>query len=195
MKVLGLTGPTGSGKSTVSAVAKEKGAVVIDCDKTARSVTKRGSMVLGELAAAFGEDILSKNGVLLRKRLAKKAFSTKENTDKLNKIILPYIVSALKAEIKYYREKGAGMLILDAPTLYESGIDKICDNIIVVLSDQNKRRQRIIERDGLTDEQADIRLLASKPDSYYCDRAKHIIYNNGDLTEAKNAVGKLLDIL
>ena len=116
--VIGLTGPTGSGKSSASKIAEEFGLRVIDCDKSAREVTEKGTECLKALGSVFGEDILLADGNLNRKALAALAFKDRESTERLNKTILPYI-----ADLVVKQAAGQDTL-LDAPTLFESGINK-----------------------------------------------------------------------
>lgn len=179
--IIGLTGPTGSGKTTVSKAAKDLGFKVIDCDKLARKAVEKGEEGLKAVVNAFGEDILLANGELNRKELAKKAFSTEEKTELLNKTLLPHIVEKVKAEIN-----GENVL-LDAPTLFESGLDSICKYTVAVLSDENIRKMRIINRDGLTEEEALLRMNAGKKDDYYLKKTDNIIYNNGGEDELYNS--------
>ena len=114
MKIIGLTGPTGAGKSSLNTVAEDFGLKVIDCDIFARKAVEKGSEGLKALVIAFGEDILSPDGTLDRKIMAQKAFSTPENTEKMNKTLLPFIVRLVLNECK-----GQDVL-MDAPTLIES---------------------------------------------------------------------------
>ena len=171
--IIGLTGPTGSGKSSVSKTAEALGFKVIDCDTVARKATEKGADGLKALTAAFGEDILFKDGTLNRRLLANKAFSSKEKTQLLNDTIFPFIIKLIKAEIK------DGDYILDAPTLFESGINDICKKTIAVLANTKIRKERIILRDNLTDEAADLRLKAGKGDDFYKQNADYVIYNDG----------------
>lgn len=195
MKVIGLTGPTGGGKSTVASLAKSKGFFVIDCDKEARLATEKGSEGLKAVVSVFGNDILLKDGSLNRKKLAEKAFISEKETEKLNKTLLPFILEIIKTRIDEFRVKGAEKILLDAPTLYESGADALCDEIIAVLCDKEIRRERIISRDGLTDEQANTRLAASRTDNFYTEKTEHIIFNNGDAEEFLTKASALLDRL
>lgn len=172
--VIGLTGPTGSGKSIASRLADDFGFQVIDCDKTAREVTVKGTKGLKALASAFGEGILLPDGALNRKALAAAAFKDKESTELLNKTILPYI-----AEIVIKQAAGRDTL-LDAPTLFESGINKICDKTIAISADRDIRLKRIIARDNLTLKEAETRINAGKDDEFYRVRADYFLYNNGD---------------
>lgn len=188
MKIIGLTGPTGSGKSTVSKIAENLGFAVIDCDKVAREVSNKKE-IIEKLVIAFGEDVV-KNNKLDRKALAKVAFSSNQNTELLNSIMLPKISSEIEEIISGFGSNEC--ILLDAPTLYESGIDKKCDAVIAVLADEDIRRMRIISRDNLTAEQADIRLSAAKEDNFYKEKTEHILYNNGEKEEFFTNAEKIL---
>lgn len=181
MKVIGLTGPSGSGKSTVAKVLEQQGIAVIDCDLVAREVVEKGSPLLEVLCEAFGDDIILPNGNLNRKMLAKKAFCDAESTEKLNSIMLPFISDKITEMLELYENDGVECVLLDAPTLYQSGLDSICHTVLVVLCPKEIRKQRIIERDNLTDEQAETRLNASPDDSFYTERTQHIVINDGDM--------------
>ena len=172
--VIGLTGPTGSGKSSVSRVAEDFGLQVIDCDKTASEVTEKGTDGLKALMLAFGEEILLPDGYLNRKALAALAFKDKQSTELLNKTILPYIAELLKKQAQN-RDT-----LLDAPTLFESGINKICNKTIAVLADKDVRLKRIIARDNLTLKEAETRINAGKDEQFYRKRADYVLQNNGD---------------
>lgn len=181
MKIIGLTGPTGSGKSTVAKYFKSLGVEIIDCDLVAREVTEIGSPLLPLLAETFGDEILADDGSLIRKKLAKNAFSSKTETEKLNSIMLPFIANRIKEILDVFATDGVECVMLDAPTLFESGLDSICDSVLAVLCDEEIRKKRIIERDNLTEEQAVIRLSASKPDSFYTEKTRHIVVNDGEM--------------
>lgn len=172
--VIGLTGPTGSGKSSLSKIAEEFGFKVIDCDKTAREVTNKGTEGLMALVSAFGEDILLPDGNLNRKALANRAFKDSKSTELLNKTILPFI-----ADIVIKQSKNQDTL-LDAPTLFESGINKICNKTVAVLADKDIRLKRIIKRDNLTLKEAEIRINAGKDEAFFKKNADYVLYNNGD---------------
>ena len=172
--IIGLTGPTGAGKSTAAAAAKDFGLQVIDCDKSARAATEKGTDGLKALVSAFGDKILLPDGSLDRKALAAAAFASPQKTELLNKTILPHIVRLVLAEAE-----GKNVL-LDAPTLFESGLDSVCTAVIAVSADAEIRKERIIRRDGLSPDAANLRINAGKTDEYYKQKADYFLYNNSD---------------
>lgn len=189
--ILGLTGPTGTGKSSLSKRAEALGFFVIDCDKTARKAAEDENCK-ADLVKAFGEDILDEKGNLIRKSLAEKAFKTQEKTELLNKTIFPYITGLLNQEIKSAkREK----ILLDAPTLYESGMDSICDDTVAVLAEKELRLERIMARDNIDKAHALLRINAGKPEQYYKEKTKNILYNNGQINELYDNFEKILNTI
>lgn len=191
MKIIGLTGPTGSGKSTVAKYFNDLGVEIIDCDLVAREVTEIGSELLPLLAETFGDEILADDGSLIRKELAKRAFSSESETEKLNSIMLPFIANKIKEILDVFATEGVECVMLDAPTLFESGLDSICDSVLAVLCDRETRKKRIIERDSLTEEQALTRLSAGKPDSFYKEKTQHIVVNDGEMAKFMDDISKM----
>lgn len=175
--IIGLTGPTGSGKSSLRQVAENFGAAFIDCDTIVHHLFETDADCIKAVAAAFGEDTVE-NGRVNRKALALKAFASKEATRLLNETVFPFVTYAILKEISAKKEQ---IVILDAPTLYESGIDEICCLSVAVLADKKQRTRRIKERDNLSDEAAELRLTAGKEDEFYLNKAQKIIYNNNDI--------------
>ena len=188
--VIGLTGPTGSGKTSACAVAEELGYKVINCDTLAREAVENED-ALSALTKTFGNDILE-NGKLNRTALAKKAFISEDKTELLNKTLLPFIVELIKEEIQKAAEN---KILLDAPTLFESGADSLCKNVIAVLSCVENRKKRILARDNITEDAANLRISAGKDDNYYKDKTQHIIYNNGELATFKKEFKEKLKAL
>lgn len=184
--VIGLTGPTGAGKSSVTTVAEELGFKVVDCDKLARKAVERGSAGHGALMLAFGTEILNRDGEINRKKLAEIAFSTPENTELLNKTVLPYIMMLVREEID------CDKVLLDAPTLFESGADSLCDEVIAVISDKKTRLARIMARDNIDEEAALLRIKAGKSDEFYIEKTDNIVYNDCELSVFNLKIQKLI---
>lgn len=187
--VIGLTGPTGAGKSSVTAVAESLGFKVVDCDRFARVAVEKGSDGLKDVVQVFGGEILNPDGTLNRAALAKAAFATPQNTELLNKTLLPHIVKLINAEINQPR------VLLDAPTLFESGADSLCNEIVVVLCDEKTRKKRIMERDGIDESAADLRIKAGKSDEFYVEKSHNIVYNDCELSVFNLKIQKLLNKL
>ena len=186
MKIIGLTGPTGAGKSNLTETAQNLGFKVIDCDQVARKAVEKESEGLKALVKVFGTDILLENGELNRKALARKAFATLEQTETLNKTLFPFITELVEKEFD------SDLILLDAPTLIESGLNKKCDKVIGVWADPEIRLQRICERDGLSLEDAKIRLNAGKDESFYKENTDILIYNNGEIPEFRKEISEIL---
>lgn len=174
-KLVGLTGKTGAGKSTVSAYLAEKGAYIIDGDIVARKVLETDVTLLPQLKNAFGE-ILNPDGTLNRKKLAEAAFSTPENTDKLNSIMHPAINKAIHNEADVAFENYT-VVIVDAAAIIESGFADECDLLIVVTAPVEIRKERILSRDRISEKDALIRINAQKDDEFYNRKADYVIKN------------------
>ncbi len=177
MIVYGLTGKTGAGKSTVALALKEKGFYIIDGDIIARHITDKGKPALKELSDFFGKDIINPDGTLHRKLLASRAFSSKENTAKLNEITHPHICAEFLEEIERAKKEGYEKALIDAAAILESDCKRLCDKIIVVTAPADIRLERILLRDGITREQALTRMNAQRDDEYYFSRADIIVRN------------------
>ena len=174
-KLRGLTGKTGAGKSTVSKMLEGFGAFIIDGDKVAREVLNLSPDLELKLKAAFGSDIYE-NGVLLRKELAKRAFSSHENTELLNSIFHPVINKRL-FELSNEAFKTHSVAVVDAAAVIESGFYKSCDCLITVYAPESIRLERIMRRDSLTKEEAMRRINAQKDDEFYFSKSDIIINN------------------
>lgn len=173
--VIGLTGQTGAGKSTVAALLRERGLTVIDADQIARAVMQAGSEVLAGLASAFGADILFSDGSLNRPLLAQRAFSAPEQTARLNAITHPAIIQKMRAETARAFREGVKAVVLDAPQLFESGENQICDFIIAVTAPEPLRIERIMKRDQISEEPARLRANAQKSETYYKEHADILV--------------------
>ena len=188
-KLVGLTGKTGAGKSTVSAYFKEKGAYIIDGDIVARNVFNVDKTLIDKLVDAFG-NILNEDKTLNRSELAKRAFSSPEKTEILNSIMHPAINKLIENEAEKAFENHS-VVIVDAAAIIESGFTKRCDSVIVVTAPVEIRKKRIMIRDSLTEENALIRINGQKDDEFYLSKADFVVDNDGDSEGLKAQLIKL----
>lgn len=195
--LIGLTGPTGAGKSTVAALLRDKGFYIIDGDLLAREVVLPGSPVLAQLVAHFGEDILDENGTLKRKTLASKAFADTENTARLNAITHPAITRKMVDLAEWAWDNGYKTAVIDAAALIESGLTKRCDLVVVVIAPPEVRLQRVLNRDALTPDEAVRRLNAQQPESWYRDNADVVIeaYEPFDIVEQTDRLAEQIQAI
>lgn len=184
MIVIGLTGQTGAGKSTVAKALTEYGCVHIDADVLAKAVICTSETVLNNLKNEFGSDIV-RNGELDRKALAKKAFSSIKNTEKLNALTHPAVTKAIEKIIESQRKKGAKAVIIDAIALIESGEDKMCDFTVAVVAPREIRFERITKRDNISAAQANERINAQKDEDFYTQNCTFTVRNYGDYSLMK----------
>lgn len=178
MIVIGLTGPTGAGKGEVAAILARRGALIVDTDGLAREVVQAGSPCLQALAAHFGDDILRADGTLDRARLAQKAFSSPAQKAALEAITHPAIIARSR---EIMAQSDAAVAVIDAPLLFESGMDALCDVTLAVVAPSELRLARILARDGIDEAQARLRMDAQPDEQFYRSRARHTLVNDGDL--------------
>jgi len=173
--ILGLTGGSGTGKSSACRFFEEKGFLIIDMDKVSRKVCQKGEKCLDEIVSFFGSGILDENGELIRKKLGDIVFSDKEKLAILNKITHKYIIRDALCTI---RQNPGRDVVLDAAVLFESGAHTLCTHTICILADFEKRLSRIMARDSLLEESARNRIMSQPNDDFYIARCDAAVYNN-----------------
>lgn len=179
--IIGLTGQTGAGKSTVSEIFAGSGFALIDADKIARYVVEPGMPCLAELFDYFGDAVRNPDDTLNRKALAKIVFTDQKKLESLNSITHPFITEEIFRQINAYHQAGRELILLDAPTLFESRASDFCDMIISVLAPPELRRERIMQRDGITEEAARERMDSQLPEEFFIQHSDYVIRNQSDL--------------
>lgn len=192
MKIIGLTGGSGTGKGTVAARMREQGAGWVDADAVYRRLCAENREMLAALDAAFG-GVLEETGALDRPKLARLVFSDPDRLRELNRITNPYIRAASRAAIQ--AQAACPIVLYDAPTLFEAGADDLCEKTVGVLADTETRVRRVMARDGISEQAARARILAQPDDGFYRARCDYILENNGDLAALWRETDALYTIL
>lgn len=184
MKIVGLSGQSGAGKTTVLGVFLEKGCTVCDCDLVSREVMAEGTECTKEIVSAFGNGILSENRVD-RKKLGEIVFSDKEKLKTLTEISHRYIKKRIFEMIEDAKKKGENVFVIDAPLLFESGLDKICNLTVAVTAPEQDRIERIVLRDGISTELAKKRIASQISEEKLKELSDCVIVNDKSLEELK----------
>jgi len=174
-----FVGRSGSGKSLAVKYFQSKGVSSIDCDILARRVVDTGSSCLIELTMEFGDDILNPDGTLNRTALAAKAFNNMDSKTKLDSITHPYILLELQNELDILTEKGEKLCVIEAPALFESGLNENVDKIVLISSEYENLVNRITSRDEIDIKQAKTRIDIQLDDETLVNKVDFVIYNNG----------------
>lgn len=180
MKVIGITGPTGAGKTTALNALRDLGAEVIDADALYHRLLEEDEGLKKALRAAFGEQITDKMGRIDRKALAAAVYPGR--LEELNAITHPAILSAIGERIEQVRRENRPAVAIDAIALVESGLGKKCDEVVAVLAPLEVRVKRIMARDGIDEGYARRRALAQKDESFFRAHAGYVLENRADDT-------------
>ncbi|MGG4012214.1 dephospho-CoA kinase [Bacillus smithii] len=192
--IIGLTGGIASGKSTVSSLLKEKGFTVIDADVAARIVVQPGEEAYKKIVETFGKDILLENGEINRPKLGDLVFRDEQKRLQLNAIVHPAVRKQMLLEKEQAIRNGKQTIFLDIPLLFESGLTWMVDKTIAVYVDENIQLQRLMKRNGLDKEAAEIRISAQMPLEEKASKADAVINNNGTITETKKQLEHIIEI-
>lgn len=176
VKIIGITGPTGSGKSTALKEIKSHNGLILDCDKIYHSLLESNSEMINEIKLRFPDSF--DNSKINRKKLASIVFNDSASLLELNKITHKYVSEDVKSRIKNYALNGGTLAAIDAVELVSSGLNKLCNKTVAVLSDSETRLKRIMLRDGISKESAKKRILSGRQDEYYNTNCDVCIENN-----------------
>lgn len=197
MTVIGITGPTGSGKTTVLAVLTELGAAVADCDALYHELLQTSASMQNELKKRFGAGIFDENGTLRRKELGVIVFEDPLALADLNAITHRHIIAEAERRIGQARLEGRPAVALDAVALLESGLGARCDATVAVTAPEEVRVRRIMAREGISEEYARKRAAAQKPARYFEERCDYVLRNDSGIemlqAQARALFWKLVD--
>jgi len=195
MRVYGLTGNIGSGKSTVAGMFREAGIPVLDADRIAREVTAPGGAASADILNAFGPAILSPDGAIDRGKLAEIVFSDPSRRARLESITHPAILSAMKEALAQLAREGHPVAIVEATLIHESGRKGLFEAVISVTCERSVQLERLAARGGLTREQAAARLTAQMDAEEKARASQYVIDNSGDLEATRRQVDRIARIL
>lgn len=191
MKIIGITGNSGSGKSTISKlISKNYEAKIIDADKIAKEMAKNNGEYLQAIRQAFGNDVI-KNNELDRKKLADIVFLNRAEKEKLDGLTFEYVVEEIKKELEANQNLDYQYIILDVPLLFESKLDKLCDYTIGVIAPKTEKIKRICKRDKLSKEKA-LQRLNSQPNDEFFTKNCNTVINNENKEETIKIVNEIM---
>lgn len=195
MKIIGITGGIGSGKSTFSQFLRNKNLIVIDADKVARDILSKGEKAYIDVLENFGNDILDEAKEIDRKKLADIVFNDSKKLEVLNNISHSYISLRIRKELTYLKSKGESVVFLDVPLLFEVGLNKICDKTLLIYTPRNERISRASIRDGVLPEDIEKRMASQIPDEEKRTMVDIVIENVGSEDELKEKADDIINVL
>ncbi|MDW0112893.1 dephospho-CoA kinase [Sporosarcina saromensis] len=190
--IIGLTGSIATGKSTVATMLKNKGYALVDADEIARQVVEPGRPVLSEITEVFGQEVLKADGSLDRERLGHRIFTNEEERKKLNAIMHPAVRKEMLRQKDEWLLNGARTVIMDIPLLFESKLQSFVEKVLVVSVSPSIQRARLMERNHLTEEEADARIRSQMPIAEKEELADAVIFNNGTREETEVQLTSIL---
>lgn len=190
--IIGLTGSIASGKSTVGKMLEEMGFPIVDADAVARLVVEPGMPALREIAAEFGEEILLEDGNMDRKKVGDIIFNDADKRQKLNNIIHPAIRKEMADQRDKWLNNGSETVIMDIPLLFESKQARTVDKILVVTVSPEIQLKRLMERNGLSEEEAQSRINSQLPLSVKEAGADAVIFNDDSREKSRQQLEEIL---
>ncbi len=190
--IIGITGPSGSGKSLFSEYISKYSIPCINADEVYHKMLIPPSKCLDAIKNSFGQDIINDDGTLNRHALSSTVFENPEKLNLLNRTVLPIVIEKIKALIDSFEKQNIGVIAVDAPTLIESEFYRECDTVIVILAPASERAKRITERDHISAKHAETRIAAQKSDSFYKSYADFVLINDSDTETFKKCADEII---
>lgn len=191
MDTVGITGGSGSGKTTALLAMKKRGALIIDCDEVYHRLLSENAEMLGSIAESFPGTVV--DGVLQRQMLGGIVFSDAAKLEKLNDITCRYVCNEVVRMLREWAMNGGKCAAIDAVNLISARLTQLCRLTVGVVAEPSVRIKRIVQRDNISEEYAAMRLAAQRPDSYYYDNCDAVIENNGDIFEFEEKFNRILE--
>lgn len=192
MIVIGITGPTGAGKTTALKQVEILGGAVVDCDAVYHELLKRDIALQSALCSRFG-DVKTQDGAIDRKALGRVVFGDAKALADLDAIIKPFVGAAVEAAISDARAQGKKLAAVDGITIIESGLAARCDAVVAVLAPVEDRVRRICAREGIGEDYARARVAAQKEDAFFRANCDHVLYN--DCADLEQFAGRATELL
>lgn len=184
MKIIGITGGVGAGKSTVlDHLEKQYNACVLQADKIGHLVMEPGGICYGQVIALFGKQIIKNDKTIDRKMVSDVVFAHEEMRQKLDDIIHPAVKSYILDKIEEQKKAGCTLMIVEAALLLEDHYDAFCDKVWYIHTDQEIRIERLMSSRGYTREKAENIIARQATEGFFREHADYIIQNDGDLDE------------
>lgn len=177
MKIIGITGSSGSGKSTATKILSEElKAKTINADEVVKQMQEKDSEYYKKIIELFGVRVVQEDNSLNRKKIAEIIFQDKEKKEKLDELTFKYVVEEIRQQVEKAKEE---YIIIDAPLLIESRLNEICNIVIAIISEKEEQIKRICKRDNIEESIAKLRLETQKDNEFYKINADYIVENNG----------------
>lgn len=194
-KLVAVTGNAGSGKSTVCRILKEKGLTVIDLDVLSREAVEPGNPSLAEISAIFGKEAVNPDGSLDRAFLRDVIIRNPEKRKKLEAVLHPRIMDMMNTRVKEAFGRGENIVVVEAPLLFEAGLEAFFDLVVVVVCDPEERIRRLSVRDGVSLERAAALISIQIPDEVKAGRAGYTVLNSGEYADLHEEAERLYNYL
>ena len=183
MKVIGITGPSGAGKTTLSTILKSNySSFIIDADEVARKLSN-------DSKTKYFEKMVN----LFGKEIARTIYKNKEKRRALNRLTFKYVVDDINEQIKEAEKQDYKYIGIDVPLLYEAKMERICDYVIAVVAEDQKKINRICQRDNITEELAKERLKIQNDNEFFVKKADFVIHNDGTLEKLETSLKEIID--